>query len=96
MLYKPNSKETKQIKELNKGYNLMKKGFDIVMKHAPKNDGDISVYAYRASKNITKIIKKVAVLLEAEYVSKEFFSIVDSMKVKKKANRIKKKKKKDK
>ena len=91
MLYKPNRKETKQIKELNKGYALMKKGFEMVMKSAPKNDGEISVYMYRACKNIEKTIKRVAILLQAQYVSREFFEIVDNMKIKKKNNRTKKK-----
>ena len=90
MLYKPNNKETKQIKELNKGYTLMKKGFDLVMKSAPNNDGEISVYMYRASKNIEKTIRRVTVLLEEQHVSNTFFDIVDNMNVKNK-NRAKKK-----
>jgi hypothetical protein len=76
MLYKPNRKETKQIKNLNKAYNMMRKAFEIVMKNAPKNDGDISVYAFRASKNIDKIIERTGQLLEARYVDKQFKEIV--------------------
>jgi len=83
MIYRPNKKETKQIKELNKGYGLMRKGFEMVMKNAPKNDGEISIYAYRAGKNIDKITKRVAQLLVANYVKTQFFEIVDNMKIKK-------------
>ena len=87
MLYKPNRKETKQIKGLNKGYKLMQKGFAIVMKHTPKNDGEISVYAYRASKNMDSIIKRVAELLEAQYVDRQFFEIVKNIDKNKKKKR---------
>lgn len=87
MIYRPNKKETKQIKGLNKGYDLMRKGFEMVMKNTPKNDGEISVYAYRAGKNIDKIVKRVAQLLAAEYVTNQFFEIVDNMKIKKRKNK---------
>jgi len=90
MLYKPNRKETKQMKELNKGYNLMKKGFELVMKSAPRNDGDVSVYVFRASKNIDSIIKRTAELLKAQCMDKEFLNIVKNFQDKK--NKRKKRK----
>jgi len=77
MIYKPSKKEIKQIKELNKGYNLLKKGFELIIKNIPKKNNDIEVYAYRASKNIESIIRIVSELLEAQYVDKEFFKITE-------------------
>ena len=90
MIYQPSKKETQQIKKLNEGYALIRQGIKMIMTNAPKNDGDISVFAYRANKNIDKIIKRTAVLLEAQYVNDEFIDIVNHFKV------SKKKKKKDK
>lgn len=77
MIYRPNKKETKQIKEVNKGYKLMRKGFETIIKNSPKQDVELSVYIYRAGKNIDNIIKRVAALLEARYIDREFFNIVD-------------------
>ena len=83
MLYKPNKKETKQIKELNKGYNLLKKGFEIIIKNSSDKDSDISTYAYRASKNIESLLRRTAYLLEAQYVDNQFFDIVKNIDIKK-------------
>jgi predicted adenine nucleotide alpha hydrolase (AANH) superfamily ATPase len=83
MIYKPSKKEVKQIKELNKGYNLLKKGFDIIIENSPKKDGDVGVYAYRASKNIEALIKRVYNLLEIQYVDNQFFDIVKNIENKK-------------
>jgi hypothetical protein len=77
MIYKPNKKEIKQLKELHRGYNFLKKGFEIIIKNIPKKDSDIEVYAYRASKNIENILKRVTELLEVQYVDKEFFKITE-------------------
>jgi len=83
MLYRPNKKETKQIKALNKGYNYIKKGFALVVNNSPKSDIELGVYIYRTGKNIGKIIKRIAVLLEAQYIDREFFKIVNNKKRKK-------------
>ena len=76
MIYKLNAEETKQIKNLNAGYNSIKRGLKIILENAPKNDGDIDTWAYRANKFIDKIVRKSAKLLEAQYIEKEFFEIV--------------------
>lgn len=76
MLYKPSRKEMKQIKELNRGYSLIKKGFDIIIKNSPKRDSDIGVYIYRAAKNIELIIKRTAKILEAQFVDTQFKDII--------------------
>jgi hypothetical protein len=76
MLYRPNKKETKQLKNLNKAYDMIRKAFDLIIKNAPKNDGDISVYAFRATKNIDSIIRRTAELIQAEYVNREFKDII--------------------
>jgi hypothetical protein len=83
MIYKPSKKEVKQIKELNKGYNLIKKGFDIIIKNSPNKDGDVSTFAYRASINIGLLIRRVAGLLEIQHVDKQFFDIIKNVDVKK-------------
>jgi len=87
MLYKPNRKETKQIKNLNKAYAMMCNAFELIMKNAPQNDGELSVYAYRASKNIKSIIKRTSQLLAAQYVDSEFTNIIKHFKDKKKENK---------
>ena len=83
MLYKPNKKETQQMKKLNKGFSLINDGLKLIMENAPKNDGDISVFAYRVKKNIDKIVKRTAELLKAQYMTEEFYDIVKNMKIKK-------------
>jgi hypothetical protein len=84
MLYKPNKKEIKQIKELNKGYALLKRGFDLIIKNCPDKDGDVSTHAYRASKDIENLLKRVAKLLESQYVDNEFYNIIKSLDKKRK------------
>jgi hypothetical protein len=81
MIYRPNKKDTKQIENLNEGYALVKKGMELILRNAPRNDGDVSVYTYRAKKNIDKIIQRVAKLLEAQYVTDEFINIVKNFKI---------------
>jgi hypothetical protein len=76
VIYKLNSEENKQIKNLNAGYNSIKRGLKLILENAPKNDGDIDTWAYRANKFIDKIVRKSAKLLEAQYIEKEFFDIV--------------------
>ena len=84
MLYKPNKKETKQLKNLNKAYTMISNAFKLIMENVPENDGDVSIYAYRASKNIDSIIKRTAQLLEAQYVDEQFNEIIQHFKEKKK------------
>ena len=84
MLYKPNRKETKQLKNLNKAYGMIKDAFELIIKNAPKNNGDIGVYVYRASKNIDSIIKITGKLLEAQYVDKQFLDIIKNFDKKRK------------
>ena len=76
MLYRPNRKETKQLRNLNKAYKMIKKAFDILIKNAPKKDAEIGMYIYRAGKNMNSIIKRTAELLEAQYIDKQFEEIV--------------------
>lgn len=83
MIYKPNKKEIKYIRELNKGYNLLKKGFDIIIKNSSDKDSEISLYAYRAGKNIESLLRRMAYLLELEYVDNQFFDIVKNIDIKK-------------
>jgi len=84
MLYKLNKKETKQIKELNRGYALLKKGFDILIKNCPDKDNEVTTYAYRASKAIENLLKRTARLLESQYVDKEFYNIIRNLEKKEK------------
>ena len=79
MLYRPNKKETKQIKELNKAYNLFRKAFDIILKNVPRKDQEIDTYIYRVGQNIDNLLRRVAKLLEAQYVDKEFFNIIKNL-----------------
>ena len=84
MLYKPDKKETKQLKELNKAYIMIRKAFEIIIKNTPKNDGTIGVYAYRATKNIDGIIRRTAQLLEVQYMDRQFVDIIKHFNDKKK------------
>ena len=84
MLYKPNRKETKQLQNLNKAYGMIRKAFELIIKNTPRNDGEISVYAYRATKNVDKIIKRTGELLEAQYVDRQFNDMIKHFKDNKK------------
>lgn len=84
MVYKPNKKEIKQIKKLNEGYVLLRKGLGLVLNNVPRNDGEISVYTYKIGKNMAALIRRVTVLLEVQYMDRQFTEIVDNMKIKKK------------
>jgi len=79
MLYRPNKKETKQIKELNKAYNLLRRAFDTILKNMPQEDQEIDTYIYKVGQNIDNLLRRVAYLLEAQYVDKEFFNIIKNL-----------------
>jgi len=73
MFCKPTKKELKQVKELNKGYQMAVKGLNI-MSRAINTHGntDIGVFYYRAVKNLDNIIKSTYKFLEIKYIDDEF------------------------
>lgn len=88
MDYKPSKKESKQIENLNRGYQMIKDGLRIIKDNLPKKDGDVEMQAYKMSKNFDKIIKRIHTLLEKQYINKQFIDIINSRAPKKKGGRF--------
>lgn len=84
MLYKPSKKETKQLQNLNKAYEMFIKAFEIIIKNVPDNDEEIAIYAYRITKNIDGIIKRTAKIIKEQYMDRQFNDIVKAFKKKEK------------
>jgi len=83
MLYKPTKEEIKQIKNLNKAYQMFGQAFKIVLANIPKDD-KIEIELYRANKHLEEMNKRVFELLENRYVDKEFFELIKNFNIKKK------------
>lgn len=90
-MYNPSKKELKQIKDLNKGYALIKEGIAIIRDSIVKKDSEIEMLSYKISKSFDKLTKRTCKILEKQYVDKEFLDIVINAEVKEKNNRLKKK-----
>jgi hypothetical protein len=92
MVYEPSKKELKQIANLNKGYLLIKEGLQLIKANLPKKDRDVEMETFRMNKNFEKIIKRIYVILEKDYVDKSFIEIINNKKSTAKGNRLKKRK----
>lgn len=90
MQYKPSKKEIKQIENLNRGYQMIKDGLKIIKQSLLKKDGDVEMQAYKMSKNFDKIIKRIHILLEKQYIDKQFIDIINSKTPNKKGGRFNK------
>lgn len=81
MLYKPTKKELKQIKALNKGYEMAVKGLNMMSRAIDtKSDANVGIFYYRAVKNLDNIVKSTYQLLERQYIDKEFNNIIKGKK----------------
>jgi len=88
MSYKPSKKGTKQIDNLNKGYQFIKDGLKLIKVNLPKKDADVEMQAYKMSKNFDRIIRRVKKLLEKQYIDNEFIDIVNTKTKKRKDGRF--------
>ena len=88
MPYKPSKKESKQIENLNRGYQLVKEGLKLIKVNLPKKDSDVEMQAYKMSRNFDKIIKKVKKILEKQYIDNEFIDIINTKTRKRKDGRF--------
>lgn len=84
MAYQPSKKEIKQRENLNKGYQLIKDGLKLIKVNLPKKDGDVEMQAYKMSKNFDKIIKRIRILLEKQYIDNQFFDIINNKSLRRK------------
>ena len=82
MVYKPSKNEIKQKENLNKGYQLIKDVLKIIKSNLPKKDGDVEMQAYKMSKNFDRIIKRIKILLEKQYIDNQFLDIINNKKTK--------------
>lgn len=82
MLYEPTKKEVKQIKNLNKAYQLLRQAFAIIGSNIPKNQ-KIEDELYTITKHLDIVVKIVAESLEKQFISKEFLKIVKNFDIKK-------------
>jgi len=88
MSYRPSKKETKQIENLNRGYQLIKDGLKLIKANLPKRDGDIEMQAYKMSRNFDKIIIRIKKLLEKQYIDNQFIDIINNRKIKDRPDRF--------
>ena len=63
------------MKNLNTAYAHLEKGLQLIKKNIPK-DNDVWTHAWRIEKEINKIIKKTAKVLERQYIDNEFNEII--------------------
>jgi hypothetical protein len=92
MVYQPSKKELKQIENLNKGYQLIREGLQLIKANLPRKDRDVEMETFRMNKNFEKIIKRIYSILEKDYVDKSFIEIINNKNSTTKGNRLKKKK----
>ena len=82
MSYKPSKNEIKQIENLNKAYQLIKDGIKLIRDNLPKKDSDVEMQAYKMSKSFDRIIKRIRILLERQYIDNQFLDIISNKKIK--------------
>lgn len=88
MTYKPSKKDSKQIDNLNRAYQIVKEGLKIIKDSIPKKDSEVEMQSYKMSRNFDKIIKKVKKILEKQYIDNEFIDIINTKTIKRKDGRF--------
>jgi len=78
MLYTPDKKELKQIRNLNKAYKMFGKAFAIILENTPV-DNKIETELYMADKHLSEMHKRVMELLEKGFIDKEFLKIIKNI-----------------
>jgi hypothetical protein len=86
MSYKPSKRELKKIENLNKGYNLIKEGLDLIKDNLPKRDRDVEMESFKMNKHFDNIIKRIHKVTERNYIDQQFIDIINTKKTTKKSS----------